>query len=92
MSRKQTRYRKPVDRRQTCEGPQDAELEICPHSPLWKRALSRNGQSIEIRPDVYGEGSDVIIDLANAERVGHRALVDGVEVELITPLSQLEVS
>lgn len=92
MSRKQTKYRKkPVDgRSQTCKGDQDVALEAHPHGSIWREvAVIRE---IEVRPDVYREGSDLVIDIATAERAGHGALSGSVTLQLVTPLSELEAS
>ena len=91
MTKKQTKYRRPVEgRSQTCKGDQDVELEVHPHSSMWRRLTT--GRKIEVRPDVYREDSDLVIDIAAAERAGHGALHGSVSLELITPLADLEAS
>lgn len=91
MSRRRPRLEKggPA-RKRTCKGDQDVELEVHPHSSMWRRLTT--GRKIEVRPDVYREDSDLVIDIAAAERAGHGALHSSVSLELITPLANLEAS
>lgn len=91
MSRKQTNYRKPVNgRSQTCKGDQDVTLEAHPHGSIWREVTAI--REIEVRPGVYREDLNPVIDIATAERAGHGALHGSVKLELVTPLSKLEAS
>ena len=96
MGRREGQFKKPVTgREKTCSGDQDPSLELDPHSPRWREAASVASGTVVLRPEVYREGADSFIDriVTRQRQIGHGA-VDGsnIDLELITPLFELEAS